>query len=334
MICVRIIAPGALANISNRVKAMKRGILGAALAAAIMTGQPSAARADVKAGVDAWTQGDYAKAVAQWRPLAQAGDADAQFNMGQAYKLGRGVSADLDAALDYYRKAAAQGHSRAEDNYGLLLFQQNRRAEAMPYIERSAGRGEPRAQYLFGIALFNGDLVAKDWTRAYAMMTRAAAADLPQAAASLAQMNQYIPAAQRSDGLALAAQMERKEGDAMPAPAGKAAPAPLRTPPKPLRQAELPPSAPPAPAMTPPAPRAASGPWRVQLGAFGEEGRAETLWKSVSGKVKALAGHEHYLVKGGGMTRLQAGPLASREEAEKLCGEIKAAGAACIVKQM
>ena len=53
------------------------------------------ARADVKAGVDAWQAGNYPAAVAEWRPLAIAGDADAQFNLGQAYKLGRGVPADL-----------------------------------------------------------------------------------------------------------------------------------------------------------------------------------------------------------------------------------------------
>ena len=56
------------------------------------------ARADVKAGVDAWQAGDYRTAVDEWRPLAIAGDADAQFNLGQAYKLGRGVPADLAQA--------------------------------------------------------------------------------------------------------------------------------------------------------------------------------------------------------------------------------------------
>ena len=53
------------------------------------------ALADVKSGVDAWQAGDYQTAVAEWRPLAVAGDADAQFNLGQAYKLGRGVPADM-----------------------------------------------------------------------------------------------------------------------------------------------------------------------------------------------------------------------------------------------
>ena len=49
------------------------------------------ALADVKAGVDAWARGDYAAAVKEWRGPATAGDADAQFNLAQAYRLGRGV---------------------------------------------------------------------------------------------------------------------------------------------------------------------------------------------------------------------------------------------------
>jgi hypothetical protein len=53
------------------------------------------ALADVKAGVDAWEAGRFEQAVKEWRALADRGDADAQFNMGQAYRLGRGVPADL-----------------------------------------------------------------------------------------------------------------------------------------------------------------------------------------------------------------------------------------------
>ena len=54
--------------------------------------------AGVKEGVDAWLAGDYAKAVAEWKAPAAAGDPDAQFNLGQAYKLGRGVPQDTNAA--------------------------------------------------------------------------------------------------------------------------------------------------------------------------------------------------------------------------------------------
>lgn len=167
------------------------------------------ALADVKAGVDAWTAGDYAAAVREWSGPAARGDADAQFNLAQAYRLGQGVARDMAQAEALYAKAAAQGHVRAADNYGLILFQDGRREQALPYIEAAAGRGDPRAQYLLGIAHFNGDLVAEDWRRAYALVTLANSTGLPQAGPVLAQMDQHIPLADRQAAQLLAAQLKR-----------------------------------------------------------------------------------------------------------------------------
>lgn len=185
---------------------------GACLACAMpVVAQVKNSAAEVKAGVEAWERADYPTAVAKWRPAANAGDADAQFNLGQAYKLGWGVPMDLPVATEWFRKAAVQGHVRAEDNYGLLLFRAGKRVEAMPYIQKSANRGEPRAQYILGTALFNGENVQKDWVRGYAMMTRAVAQGLPQATTSLSLMDQYIPMAQRQEATKLAAELEKQE---------------------------------------------------------------------------------------------------------------------------
>ncbi|MDG5749145.1 SPOR domain-containing protein [Qipengyuania sp. XHP0207] len=164
--------------------------------------------ADVKDGVDAWGRGDYEAAVREWIGPAGAGDADALFNLAQAYRLGRGVDTDLAMAETLYARAAAQGHLRAADNYGLLLFQNDKREQAMPYIEAAARRGDPRAQYLLGLAHFNGDLAAKDWPRAYALLTLANATGLPQARRALAQMDEYVPLAERQAAQALAAQLK------------------------------------------------------------------------------------------------------------------------------
>lgn len=182
------------------------GLLGAAIVALAAA---SPALADVKAGVDAWERGEFELAVTEWRDPAAKGDPDAQFNLGQAYKLGRGVPMDLKQAETWYKKAADSGHIQAADNYGLVLFQDNRREEALPYIRASAGRGEPRAQYVLGTAMFNGDIAEKDWVRAYALMTRASAQGLPQASRSLVTMDKYIPIADRTKGTQLAAQLER-----------------------------------------------------------------------------------------------------------------------------
>lgn len=164
-----------------------------------------AARANVKDGVEAWSAGDFARAVAEWKGPAAKGDPDALFNLAQAYRLGRGVPEDLKQAEALYARAAAKGHIKAADNYGLLLFQDGRRQQAMPYVTAAAERGDPRAQYLLGIAHFNGDLVAKDWVRAYALLTLANGAGLPQAGPALRQMDQYVPLADRQQAQSLAA---------------------------------------------------------------------------------------------------------------------------------
>ena len=66
----------------------------------------------VRAGIEAWQKGDAAGAVAIWRPLADKGDADAAFNLGQAYRLGKGVPLDLAQAQDMARARGAQGPCR------------------------------------------------------------------------------------------------------------------------------------------------------------------------------------------------------------------------------
>ncbi|WP_254054397.1 SPOR domain-containing protein [Sphingorhabdus sp. EL138] len=333
------------------------------LMASAVFGFGTPALADVKDGVDAWGRGDYKAAVAEWRGPASAGDADAQFNMGQAYKLGRGVPMDLTQAEQFYKRAADQGHLQASDNYGLILFQNQRRKEALPYLQASANRGEPRAQYVLGTGHFNGDFVEKDWIRAYALMTRASAAGLPQATSNMAQMDKYIPLDKRRRAIELASQMEENEKRVRTAqvgglratpssgaiqtaqlPASKAvapvptpapkpvAPPSVATPPAPA-PAKAPPLAKPAPAPAPaPVRTATTGNWRVQLGAFGDQNKAKALWNNLEKRVSALNNLQPYLVAAGSITRLQAGPFATKAQASKVCGSVKASGNDCIVK--
>lgn len=317
------------------------------------------ALADVKAGVDAWGRGDYAGAVSEWRGPADAGDSDAQFNLGQAYKLGNGVTKDFAQAERWYKKAADQGHLQANDNYGLLLFQNNRRSEALPYLQASADRGERRAQYVLGTGHFNGDFVSKDWIRAYALMTRSSAQGLGAATANLTEMDRFIPIEDRQRAIQLAGQMEQDEQRVRTAQIGGLRPA-MST--GAVQTAQLPPSRPalptPAPAPTPgpvtpgvtyaptptalpaapvanaaPVRAATAGDWRVQLGAFSEEDKAKSLWTKLEGSVSALAGLQPYLVRAGGITRLQAGPFATRAQAESMCSSVKASGNDCISKR-
>jgi uncharacterized protein len=303
------------------------------IAAAALLAAAQPAHADVKAGVDAWSQRNYTGAVAQWRPLADRGDADAQFNMGQAYKLGRGVPQDLKIARSWFEKAAQQGHEKAQVNLGLILFQGGERKAAMPWIEKAAGRGDARAQYVLGTAHFNGDFAAKNWPLAYALMTRSAAQGLPNAATSLTEMDKHIPAEQRKQGVQLAREMEAK---------GRGAVAPSRPPasaaaleavaPAPKAKAPAPAPAPkasaPAPKAAAPAP-AAGGRWRVQLGAYGSVEAARGQWAAIAKKVPSLASLQPSYEAAGKFTRLRVGPLSDRAAADRVCAAAKAAGQAC-----
>ncbi|GAA5061437.1 hypothetical protein GCM10023208_30780 [Erythrobacter westpacificensis] len=326
--------------------------------------------ATVRDGVDAWSRGDYAAAVAEWQGPAEAGDPDAMFNMGQAYRLGRGVPTDMARAEELYRSAARAGHVQAADTYGLMLFQDGRREEALPYVQAAAMRGDPRAQYLIGIAHFNGDLVERDWERAYALLTLANGAGLPQAGPAIEEMDGFIPLEQRQSAAGLARQIELEAEQVRsaqlaaadlsgpttatetvaPTPRPSVAQSPsiaaARNAVEQAREAtgmedpavagasfarpETPPA--PAPVPPPPAPRpaAANGPWRVQLGAFGVPGNGERLWSRVSSRPE-IAGRERLFLSRGRVTVVQAGGYASQADAQSACTALKRGGFDCLV---
>ena len=332
--------------------------------AALLLAAP--ALADVKAGVDAWTRGDYRKAVEEWRGPAVAGDADAQFNLGQAYKLGRGVPVDPALAESWFRKAAQQGHEQAEENYGLALFQSGRKQEAVPWLEKAAARDEPRTQLVLGTMLFNGDGVARDYPRAYGLMTRAAAPrsgkdGLQSARETLQQMDQFISPRDRERGTQLAQQYADAGAARPPSPprAGSvrqtqpvqtaalppsrvpepkpAKPIKATTPEKPLKAKPIPAVAQPTAVVAKPAktaPLPAPAPVRTAAAGGG--------WKVQLGAFRSrdnaeaqwtrvrgkLGGAAPAYVASGGVTRLQATGFASRAAAQSAC---KASGVPCVV---
>ena len=64
-------------------------------------------------GVRAFDRGEYAKAIAIWTRLAEAGQAASAFNLGVLHEKGLGVPADLAQAAAWYRRAARAGDIRA-----------------------------------------------------------------------------------------------------------------------------------------------------------------------------------------------------------------------------
>lgn len=295
-----------------------------AAAIAVLLNAPVSAQS-VKAGIEAWQRADYASAVAIWRPLADKGDNDAEFNLGQAYRLGRGVPIDLGAAKFWFQKAADGGHLDAETTLGLLLFENGDRVEGLKWLRRAAEQGEPRALLVYGTALYNGDGVTQDRLLGYAYVSRAADQGLAPAKDTLSQLDGLLPLADRQKALALARSI----------PSGSPVPptAPAKPAPKFVHVAQAKPPAPKptrAKAMDPLTPKSSApvpvkGNWRIQLGAFSQRGAAEALYQRLSGK-SALAGRSPFYMAAGKVTRLQVGPFASRSAAASACGSL---GTAC-----
>lgn len=71
----------------------------------------------------AYDRADYKSALNVWMPSAEAGNAEAQVNVGEIFEQGVGGSPNYDAAIIWYRKAAAQGNTRGQFNLGTLYEQ-------------------------------------------------------------------------------------------------------------------------------------------------------------------------------------------------------------------
>jgi cell division septation protein DedD len=274
--------------------------------------------------------------------LAEKGDPDAAFNLGQAYRLGRGVPINLAAAKTWFERAANQGHVDAQTTLGLLLFQNGDQVAGLKWLKSAAEKGEPRALLVYGTALFNGDGVTQNQVLGYAYVSRAAAQGLAPAKETLAQLDSMMPLADRKKGIALA----RAKAKAAPPPTSKRVemadkgpktvapkPAPVKTAatkaaPQPAKSTPLPAATKPATksAAAPAAPpaTAATGAWRIQLGAFSQRGSAEALYQRLAGN-SALAGRRPFYIPVGNITRLQVGPFASRAAAQAACNALRQA---------
>src|SRR5262245_14411179 len=98
----------------------------------------------------AYERGDYAAALRLYKPLAEQGDARAQFRLGTMYADNRGVARDYATAATWYRKAAEQGHLQAQYNLGVFYDRgqgvQPNRAEAATWYRKAADQGYGPAQ--------------------------------------------------------------------------------------------------------------------------------------------------------------------------------------------
>ncbi len=122
--------------------------------------------------------GDYEVMVALLRPLAEKGNAEAQFRLGCRYENGEGVKQDYAKAFAWYEKAALQNYAKAECNLGWLYETGKGVAQdygkAFAWYEKSALQGNMYAQCNLANFYEEGKGVIQDYEKAFAWYEKAA----------------------------------------------------------------------------------------------------------------------------------------------------------------
>ncbi|MFC2503853.1 MAG: tetratricopeptide repeat protein [Cardiobacterium sp.] len=125
--------------------------------------------------------GDYEVMVALLRPLAEKGDAEAQFRLGYRYDNGEGVAQDYAQAIYWYEQSAMQNYAGAECNLGWLYENGNGVSQdfykAFAWYERSARHGSVWGQVNLADLYEHGNGVAQDYAAAFAWYEKAALQD-------------------------------------------------------------------------------------------------------------------------------------------------------------
>ena len=146
--------------------------------------------ADYEAGTVAYKSGYHATTLREIRPLAERGEARAQFMLGFLYSEGKGVPQDHQQARQWYEKAAVQGSSGAQLNLGTLYWNGYWNGEGGPkdyqmalfWFRQAADQGESIAQMKLGMLHEHGPGVTQDYIEAHKWYNLSAARGEKQAA--------------------------------------------------------------------------------------------------------------------------------------------------------
>lgn len=115
----------------------------------------------LRAGLAAMERQHYATAMRAWSDLAQAGDPEAQHNIGYMYEEGLGVTQQFNVAMDWYRRAASGGLSEADHNLGMMYVDgrgvAKSWAQGLTHFRKAAERGLTESRYMIALSYFQGE---------------------------------------------------------------------------------------------------------------------------------------------------------------------------------
>lgn len=145
-------------------------------------------------GYEAVRNGNPEQGHAILQPLAEGGDADAQYAVALLYREGWGVEKNMKTAAGYYQKSAEQDHRDAMFEMGWLhqtgeggLVQDY--GKSAKWYQKSAEKGHPAAMYGIASFYYNGMGVERDTATAMSWYQKSAVAGYPPAQKFLDEVN-------------------------------------------------------------------------------------------------------------------------------------------------
>lgn len=160
-------------------------MLRAAIATLLVLIASAAEAGPFEDGVAAYVRGDPELALRIWKPLAEQGDAAAQFNVGLLYNSGQGVPKDAGAAAHWYRLAADQGFAKAQLNLADMYVDGNGvpqdLLEAAKLYGEAAKQRNANARYKLAYLHHHGMGVRQELKEAVRLYRQAADQGLPEA---------------------------------------------------------------------------------------------------------------------------------------------------------
>ena len=177
-----------------------------ALYVAVVAG--TAAAAIYEDGLEAFENNDFDRAFEVWRPLADKGDAIAQYSLGKLFERGGGsIQQDFVQAARWYRVASRQGIAAAQNNLALMHAQgrgvDRNLDHAIDLWFKAARQNHAMAQYNLGLAFYRGEGLEKDTREAAAWFRMAADLGLGDAQYAMGQMNRLGLILPKHEGKAL-----------------------------------------------------------------------------------------------------------------------------------
>lgn len=306
------------------------------------------AMADFDEGLLAYLEADYERATAHWLPLAEAGDADAQFAIGMLHEAGQGSSVDPKSAATWYRRAAKEGHADAQLSLGSLYATgagvTRDHTEAVRWYRAAAQQGNPQAMYKLAEAYLFGAGVSIDRERSGKLLRSSADLGYGRARVRLEMLKMPLdgerstiadPASARDNTSSSTDPAPETDADRKPDTSSVEPDAALPFETEDGKGLALSPESPrPEPSGTREIVDRSDWPYAIRLASYESANEAQRRWVVLRDQFPDELGELSVDIRrkelgGDAFHRLEAGPIPNEADAIELCQEIAKSGQYC-----